>query len=212
MHFASYYRWLVIRNWVRINPADRVLDVGCDDGEIIARIPAALKVGLDLNPRSPDPNVRLLCGDARCLPIPSGKFDAVFAFDIIEHIDNDRAVLAELVRVLADDGTLWISTPSAGFFIFPRFLTERANRGWGHIRNGYTVESLIAKLPAATMIETIPWNEPVLRFMHVPLRVLDEISSAMTCALAWLCFQIDKYLLNGFNGHLFIRVRKLIIH
>lgn len=207
MHYASYYRWLVLRDWVRVHPADRVLDVGCDDGEIVAQIRAAVKVGVDLNPHSPDPSVRLVRGDARRLPIASDKFDAVFAFDIIEHIEDDRTVLAELMRVLASDGTLWLSTPAAGFVLFPPFLTARANRGWGHVRNGYTVEEIRDKLPPDTQIEIRLWNEPVFRFFHVWLRILN-LFTGLTRRLAAWCFHCDQYLTRGLKGHLFVRIRR----
>lgn len=47
MHLASYYRWLIIRDWLRVPPGHRLLDVGCDDGEIVARVRAAQRVALD---------------------------------------------------------------------------------------------------------------------------------------------------------------------
>jgi hypothetical protein len=30
MHFASYYRWLIIRDWLRVPPGDRHLALGAD--------------------------------------------------------------------------------------------------------------------------------------------------------------------------------------
>jgi SAM-dependent methyltransferase len=209
MYFTSYYRWLVIRKWMHLNASPRVLDVGCDDGEIIARVQATMRVGSDLNPRCPDPAVRLICNDAHFLPLASGSFDAVFAFDVIEHIENDRAVLSELVRILTDGGTLWMSTPSAGFEIFPRFLTCRANRGWGHVRNGYAPAEIHEKLPPGIMTDIMLWNEPMLRFLHVALRILD-FSPALTCAVADWCYQFDRHFSQGLKGHLFIKVCKQV--
>ena len=208
MYFASYYRWLVIRDWVRVNQTDHVLDVGCDDGEIVARLNADHRFAVDLNPRCLDPAVRLAQSDARHLPFASGIFEAVCAFDVIEHIEDDRGVLAELVRVLADDGTLWISTPSINFVLFPAFVTARANRGWGHVRNGYSLSDLKHKLPPEVSIDVVPWNAPVFRFVHVGLRLLDELSSSLTRTLAELCFHLDRRWTAGLNGHLFVRVRK----
>ena len=112
LHFASYYRWLIIRDWLRVNPSDHLLDVGCDDGELTARVRAALRVAVDLNPRCPDPTVRLARSDATRLPVPAGRFQTVTAFDLIEHVPDDAAVLAEMLRALAPGGTLWISTSS----------------------------------------------------------------------------------------------------
>ena len=97
IHFASHYRWLIIRDWLQVGPDDRLLDVGCDDGEIVAQLRARQRVALDFNPRSPDGAVRLIRSDARALPVQTGQFDTVLGFDIIEHIEEDRALLAEMV-------------------------------------------------------------------------------------------------------------------
>ena len=40
-----------------------------------------------------------------------GSFGAVVAFEMIEHVNEQERVLAEVARVLADDGMLIISTP-----------------------------------------------------------------------------------------------------
>ncbi len=208
MHFSSYYRWLVIREWVRVNSTDYVLDVGCDDGEILAAMNASMKVGVDLDPRHRERSLQIVCADARCLPIPLGRFDSVFAFDIIEHIVDDRAVLTELLRVLSDCGNLWISTPSSHFSIFPRVLTERANRGWGHVRNGYTAAEINEKLPNTKVVDVMLWNEPCFRFAYVVLRLINNWSPSLACGLAHSCFQIDSHLSAGANGHLFIHVCK----
>jgi SAM-dependent methyltransferase len=208
MHFASYYRWLALRDWLRVSPGDRVLDVGCDDGEIISRLRARRRVGLDLNPRCRDSAVGLARADARALPVQSCAFDVVLAFDIIEHVEDDRSVLAEMVRALAPGGTLWISTPAAAWRIFPAFLTARANRGFGHVRNGYTLADLRARLPAGIETDLTTWNEPVFRNVFVALRLIDAVSSPLARWLAGLCHQLDGRLRAGQSGHLFVRVRR----
>jgi SAM-dependent methyltransferase len=206
IHFASHYRWLIIRDWLRVAPGDRLLDVGCDDGEIVARLKAAERVALDLNPRCPDPGVRLVRADARRLPVPTAEFDTVLAFDLIEHIDDDRAVLAELVRAMKGPGTLWLSTPAADFRIFPAALTPRANRGFGHVRNGYTLDDLRQRLPANVKIELRYWNEPLFRFLFVALRVLDAVSGGLARNLAGWCFSVDRHFQAGTRGHLLARI------
>ena len=208
LHFASYYRWLIIRDWLCVAPDHRLLDVGCDDGEIVARIRAAHRTAVDLNPRCPDPAVRLVRADARAVPVVSAGFDTVLAFDLIEHVDDDRAVLRELVRALAPQGTLWISTPAAGFKIFPAFLTARANRGFGHVRNGYTLADLRDRLPPGHELDVMWWNEAVFRFLFAFLRLLDAASSPLARWLAGLCFQFDRRFTAGQSGHLLARVRR----
>ncbi len=74
-------------------------------------------------------------GDALALPYADGTFDCVIASEILEHIPDDDAAIAELVRVLKPGGALAVTVP--------RWLPERicwllsdeyhANEG-GHIR------------------------------------------------------------------------------
>ncbi|HEY2510015.1 MAG TPA: methyltransferase domain-containing protein [Polyangiaceae bacterium] len=45
------------------------------------------------------------------LPFADGAFDLVAAFDIVEHVDDDDAVLSELTRVGAASSTLLLSVP-----------------------------------------------------------------------------------------------------
>lgn len=207
LHFASYYRWLIIRDWLQIAPTDHLLDVGCDDGEITARVRAALRVAVDLNPRCPDPAVRLARSDAARLPVASGHFDSVTAFDLIEHVPDDAAVLAEMTRALAPGGTLWISTPAVKWRIFPAFLSDRAARAFGHVRNGYTVADIQRRLPPGYALAVTYWNEPVFRFLFALLRVVDAVSSPLARTLAGWCYQLDRRWRAGDGGHLFVRVR-----
>jgi len=208
LHFASYYRWLIIRDWLQVAPTDRLLDVGCDDGQITARVRAALRVAVDLNPRCPDPVVRLARSDATRLPVASGRFQTVTAFDLIEHVADDGAVLAEMVRALAPGGTLWISTPAVKWRIFPNALTARAARAFGHVRNGYTVADIQGRLPPGCALEVMYWNEPVFRLVFALLRVIDAVSPPLAQALSGWCYHLDRRRRAGEGGHLFVRVRR----
>lgn len=57
--------------------------------------------------------------DAALLPFSDTSFDAVFIFDVLEHIEGDDAVLEEIRRVLRPGGTLLITVP-AFMFLFGR--------------------------------------------------------------------------------------------
>ena len=55
-------------------------------------------------------NVRLL--ETERLPFPDASFDLVTAFDVLEHIRDDRAAFAEISRVLRIGGTLLAAVPA----------------------------------------------------------------------------------------------------
>ena len=50
--------------------------------------------------------------DARCLPFADGAFDRIITAEVLEHIGDDGAALAELARVLRPGGVLAVTVPS----------------------------------------------------------------------------------------------------
>jgi len=52
-----------------------------------------------------------IVAEATKLPFARGTFDLVCALDVVEHVDNDEGVVAELARVTRGGGCLLISAP-----------------------------------------------------------------------------------------------------
>ena len=52
--------------------------------------------------------IRFARGDAKNLPFPDGRFEAVIANTIVHHIPDPVLALAEMVRLVAEGGTLFI--------------------------------------------------------------------------------------------------------
>lgn len=50
-------------------------------------------------------------GDVRRLPFPDAAFDVVVAAEVLEHVPEDRAALAELSRVLRPGGSVAVTVP-----------------------------------------------------------------------------------------------------
>jgi SAM-dependent methyltransferase len=65
--------------------------------------PALLKLGAR--------GAQVVLSQIRSLPFADATFDLVCALDVIEHVDDDQAALAELSRVTRPGGALLISTP-----------------------------------------------------------------------------------------------------
>ncbi|MCU0274141.1 MAG: class I SAM-dependent methyltransferase [Acidimicrobiales bacterium] len=51
-------------------------------------------------------------GDATRLPYADGAFDRIIASEVVEHIPDDAAALAELTRVLRPGGTIAVTIPA----------------------------------------------------------------------------------------------------
>ncbi|WP_240918004.1 bifunctional 2-polyprenyl-6-hydroxyphenol methylase/3-demethylubiquinol 3-O-methyltransferase UbiG [Phycicoccus sp. HDW14] len=88
------------------------LDLGSADGPSAAwfRDAAARTVSLDIDPRGLGSDG--VCGSALQLPFADGTFDAVAAFDVIEHCAPEAVALAEVHRVLRPGGRFLMSVPA----------------------------------------------------------------------------------------------------
>jgi SAM-dependent methyltransferase len=58
-----------------------------------------------------DPAKGALQLDIRALDLPDGAFDAIICSHVLEHVDDDRAALAELRRVVAPGGWVQLMVP-----------------------------------------------------------------------------------------------------
>lgn len=102
------------------------LDIGCGDGVMLYELArtGALGIGLDMEADGLALSARklkahnvsrpqLICGDAENLPVATNTCDFVFALEVIEHLHNVEAFLAEVRRVLKPGGLFVVTTPRA---------------------------------------------------------------------------------------------------
>lgn len=100
----------------------RVLDAGCGVGMYVAAFrrftDTVYGVDLDLErvvqAAGHLPNVQAASVEA--LPFASGSFDVVLSHEVIEHVANDQAAIAEAVRVLKPGGRLVVYAPNRLYF------------------------------------------------------------------------------------------------
>lgn len=157
-----------------VEPGDVVLDVGCgsgrhsldlyrrgahvvpldrDRGEVTttAGWAAAMRTGGEVPPGT---TAAPLVGDARRLPFGTGSFDAVVAAEILEHVRDDQAAIAELVRVCRPGGRVAVTVPRFGPELLCWVLSSAYHRvEGGHVRI-YRRGALIARLADAGLTVT----------------------------------------------------------
>jgi SAM-dependent methyltransferase len=105
----------------------RVIDVGCGTGLTLREFtpPARQLVGCDFSPQAlglsrPRGLRDLLRADATRLPFRSDSADLVMALDVIEHLDDDAAALAEIARITRPGGRVLVHVPA-----FPMLWTDK---------------------------------------------------------------------------------------
>ena len=151
---------------------DRVLDMGCgagrhafemyrrggdviafdQDGDELAGVLDLFGAMRDAGEAPDGAEADIKQGDALSLPFADAEFDRVVAAEVLEHIPDDEAAIAELARVLRPGGTMAVTVP--------RWLPEKVC--WalsdayhevegGHVRI-YRGHELVARLEAAGLV------------------------------------------------------------
>ena len=112
-----------------IKPDARVLDVGCGFGQSIEIVnhhlnPAyivAVDVDTQVLPMAKASANQAGCGvlvsraDAKTLPFCDEAFDVILCHQLVHHVGNQQALLAELYRVLKVGGTILVSESCESF-------------------------------------------------------------------------------------------------
>jgi 2-polyprenyl-3-methyl-5-hydroxy-6-metoxy-1,4-benzoquinol methylase len=103
----------------------RVLDFGCMDGTFTIRLHqlGGQAVGYDISPEAIAQAERFR-GPAQqptfsTVPPGPGQFDIVYCNEVLEHVEDDRSFIGDLVRFLVPGGLLVGTTPVGRFFWDP---------------------------------------------------------------------------------------------
>jgi len=187
----------------------RVLDVGCHDGYLLSTLIAPVRVGVDLDPLPGHSGLTLICADGRHLPFRDGTFDFVYALDVIEHVEDDRAFAKSLSRMVAPGGTLFLTTPSLHIRLTPPFITNWVSRQWGHLRHGYTVTELITMFADGRLDVCVTlWNAPVWRLSYLALRLLFALLPRLVARLIRHIVRWDAHHTHGECGYLLLEAHR----
>jgi SAM-dependent methyltransferase len=115
----------------------------------------AVEYGIDGAEVAAERGLPVIRGDARGLPLASGKADLAISFDVLEHIVEDDAAAAEIRRVLRPGGTVIIAVPCDMRLWSPHDVAL------SHVRR-YTREGLVGVMEKAGFEIDRVWSWNVL--------------------------------------------------
>ncbi len=129
--FFHRNRARVVRRMVAkyATPGAPILDAGCGTGLNLRHLPAG-STGIDINPRNVAllrqrlPDHTIVEGDVEALPFADASFGTVLCTEVIEHIPDPAAALAEYQRVLRPGGVVIGSVPARSAIWKLRFLSS----------------------------------------------------------------------------------------
>ncbi|HYA68284.1 MAG TPA: class I SAM-dependent methyltransferase [Acidimicrobiales bacterium] len=149
-----------------VRDGERLLDLGCGggrhafqavrlgakvvavdaDGAEVAQVRDTIGAMLDAGEIRADDEAGAVQGDALRLPFADGAFDRVIAAEVLEHILDDTAAMAELTRVLRPGGTMAVTVPRFGPEAVNWALSDEYHDiPGGHVRI-YRRSTLLARL------------------------------------------------------------------
>lgn len=138
-------------------PSSTVLEIGCSSGfllrELLAKLPGHCIVGADYTRDTLEtlgtklPNVPLLQFDLTRCPLADDFSDAIVLLNVLEHINDDDAAIAQLFRIVKPGGVVIIEVPASPslFDVYDRVLMHHRRytmRGLMKLaqRHGFVVE------------------------------------------------------------------------
>jgi len=115
------------------------LENGCGVGMYVEHmIPYARRViGLEYDfERAAEAHTRssyILCAAGENLPFPDQSFDAILSHEVLEHVQDDRKAVQEMVRVLRPGGRMILFVPNRGYPFETHGIYWRGNYRFGNI-------------------------------------------------------------------------------
>ncbi len=152
-HMEQSYWWflgkhfLVEDNFRRLvsrgHGQDKILDVGCGTGSILKLLDKfGNAYGVEYSSQAiyflRKRGIKLLVqSDANCdMPFKADTFSAVTCLDVLEHLDDDLALLNEMVRICKPGGYIFITVPAFKILwsIHDEALHHKRRYTWSRLR------------------------------------------------------------------------------
>jgi SAM-dependent methyltransferase len=122
----------------------RVLENGCGVGMYVARLApqSGTVIGLEYDfgrareafqVNAQYTNAHITCAAGEGLPFPDRTFDLILSHEVLEHVQDDRAAVEEMVRVLSLGGRAVLFLPNRGYPFETHGIYWRGRYRFGNI-------------------------------------------------------------------------------
>jgi SAM-dependent methyltransferase len=137
-----------VKDHLRPQPGDRILDLGSGPGELVRYLPDVRYVGVDVNPdyvvaarKRYGDRAEFHCLDARRADFPDREFELVSAIGLLHHLDDEgvESVFRLGSRVLARSGRMITldNTLAEGQGRIARWLVAHDRGAWARPTSEY---------------------------------------------------------------------------
>ena len=131
-------RFRMVRRWTRL-AGRRVLDVGCGVGmytnAFLRETPHVFGVEVEreraMEAQERATGVAQALGER--LPFPDATFDVVYSHEVLEHVADDRACAAEMVRVTRPGGRVVVFVPNRMYVLETHGVFWRGRYRFGNV-------------------------------------------------------------------------------
>jgi len=117
----------------------RVFVDGCGLGTYLEKLAQTANpaIGLDIEHertvQARQKTTWVVCGAGEYLPFPADSFDLILSHEVLEHVQDDRAAIREMVRTLRPGGRLVLFCPNRGYPFETHGMYWRGKYHFGNI-------------------------------------------------------------------------------
>ena len=199
---ASRPDWRIASEWLATHhPAGAILDIGCFDGAFFELLDSNWALhGIEINEaaiqRASERGVNILASDLRELTAlrseEAVEFDAVVAFDVIEHVPDPRNLLENMMAVTRSGGAIVIASGNRDAF------------SWQLMGSGYWY----CTIPEHLAFISRSWCENMARTLNIELVQTITYSHQKERTAKLIAREWASNLLYRFAPALFARLRR----
>jgi len=198
----------VIQRRLRLAPGARVLDVGCGSGAVLESLSERFEAyGTDTSQLAIDLShqrglTNAFCCTLATFPRAELRFDLTTLLDVIEHVDDDLAVLREAHHYLKPGGWALVTVPAYQFLWGPHDVVNHHKRRYtrGQLRRvmqaaGFELRQLSYFNSILFPAALAAWASEKLARVGADPR--PRVPSPLLNTLLTTVFSMEKYLLRG---------------